>query len=83
MGTEKWPHQPNQPCIGFLPQQEVPDPLQRNPKEMQKWASAGMDGYIGPQTILAWQKKLGTPIDGTVSSPSAMVKKLQKWCNQK
>lgn len=33
-----------------------------------------MDGYIGPQTILAWQKKLGTPIDGTVSSPSAMVK---------
>ena len=39
--------------------------------------------YIGPQTILAWQKKLGTPIDGTVSSPSAMVKKLQKWCNQK
>ena len=34
-----------------------------------------MDGYIGPQTILAWQKKLGTPIDGTVSSPSAMVKK--------
>ena len=42
-----------------------------------------MDGYIGPQTILAWQKKLGTPIDGTVSSPSAMVKKLQKWCNQK
>ena len=52
-------------------------------KEMQKWASAGMDGYIGPQTILAWQKKLGTPIDGTVSSPSAMVKKLQKWCNQK
>ena len=52
-------------------------------KEMQKWASADMDGYIGPQTILAWQKKLGTPIDGTVSSPSAMVKKLQKWCNQK
>jgi hypothetical protein len=50
---------------------------------MQKWASAGMDGYIGPQTILAWQKKLGTPIDGTVSGPSAMVKKLQKWCNQK
>ena len=50
---------------------------------MQKWASAGMDGYIGPQTIRAWQKKLGTPIDGTVSSPSAMVKKLQKWCNQK
>ena len=32
---------------------------------MQKWASAGMDGYIGPQTILAWQKKLGTPIDGS------------------
>lgn len=44
-------------------------------KEMQKWASAGMDGYIGPQTILAWQKKLGTPIDGTVSSPSCHGKK--------
>ena len=36
------------------------------------------DGFLG-RVVDA----LGTPIDGTVSSPSAMVKKLQKWCNQK
>lgn len=51
-------------------------------KALQKWAGVTADGYIGPQTIRAMQKKLGTPQDGTVSNPSAMVKALQTWCNK-
>ena len=51
-------------------------------KAMQKWAGVTADGYIGPQTIRALQKKLGTPVDGVISYPSAMVKALQEWCNR-
>lgn len=51
-------------------------------KALQKWAGVTADGYIGPQTIRAMQKKLGTPIDGVISYPSAMVKALQEWCNR-
>ena len=54
-------------------------------KAIQKWAgmaSSAQDGEIGPATIRALQKKLGTPIDGRVSNPSQMVKALQKWANK-
>lgn len=51
-------------------------------KAMQKWAGVTADGYLGPQTIRALQKKLGTPVDGVISYPSAMVKALQEWCNR-
>lgn len=54
-------------------------------KAMQKWAgmaSTNCDGEIGPDTIKALQKKLGTPADGYVSSPSKMVKALQEWANK-
>jgi len=53
-------------------------------KAMQKWAgmaASSQDGEIGPATIKALQKKLGTPVDGKVSNPSQMVKALQKWAN--
>lgn len=50
-------------------------------KAMQKWAGVTADGYLGPQTIRAFQKKLGTSVDGVISYPSAMVKALQEWCN--
>ena len=53
-------------------------------KAMQKWAgmpTGKRDGEIGPDTIKALQKKLGTPVDGKVSNPSEMVKALQKWAN--
>ena len=49
---------------------------------MQRWAGVTEDGYIGPQTIRALQKKLGTPVDGVISYPSAMVRALQEWCNR-
>ena len=53
-------------------------------KAMQKWAgmpTSQQDGEIGPVTIKAFQKKLGTIQDGFVSNPSQMVKALQKWVN--
>ena len=54
-------------------------------KAMQKWAGmkeSACDGEIGPKTIEAFQKKLGTKVDGCVSAPSSMVKALQKWANE-
>lgn len=54
-------------------------------KAMQKWAgmaSSDRDGEIGPKTIKAFQKKLGTTVDGKISNPSQMVKALQKWANE-
>lgn len=53
-------------------------------KALQKWAgmpTAAQDGEAGPDTFRAMQRKLGTYEDGRVSSPSAMVKALQKWAN--
>lgn len=54
-------------------------------KAMQKWAGMPaneQDGEIGPKTIKAFQKKLGTTMDGKVSKPSQMVKALQRWANE-
>lgn len=51
-------------------------------RKLQEWAETTADGYIGPQTIRALQRKIGTPVDGVISNPSAMVKALQKWCNK-
>lgn len=54
-------------------------------KAMQKWAGVSIfsrDGEIGPKTIKAFQKKLGTTQDGYVSNPSQMVKALQRWANE-
>lgn len=53
-------------------------------KAMQKWADMPVyeqDGEIGPKTIKAIQKKLGTTVDGVVSKPSQMVNALQNWAN--
>lgn len=54
-------------------------------KALQEWAgmpSSDRDGEIGPKTIKALQKKLGTPVDGCVDNPSQMVKALQQWANK-
>lgn len=53
-------------------------------RAMQKWAGmkdSECDGEIGTDTIKAFQKKLGTTVDGYVSAPSDMVKALQTWAN--
>lgn len=54
-------------------------------KAMQKWADmpeSQRDGEVGPDTITAFQNKLGTKVDGYVSYPSNMVKALQRWANE-
>ena len=51
-------------------------------RKLQEWAGTTADGYIGPQTIRAMQCKFGTPVDGVISNPSAMVRALQEWCNR-
>ena len=40
-----------------------------------------VDGYMGTETISALQKYLGTYVDGVISSPSEMVKELQRRLN--
>lgn len=54
-------------------------------RAMQKWAGmpeSECNGEIDPKTIKAFQKKLGTKVDGYVSYPSNMVKALQRWANK-
>lgn len=50
-------------------------------KELQGLLGLDKDGNIGPDTIKALQKHLGTPVDGELSVPSLMVKELQKRLN--
>ena len=55
-------------------------------KAMQMWAGMSVsdqDGEIGPNTIKAIQRKLGTTQDGYFSYPSDCIKALQKWANSK
>ena len=49
---------------------------------IQNWLGVEADGYIGPNTISALQRKMGTPVDGCCSYPSAVVKAFQHWLNQ-
>jgi len=72
-------------CSGFDWKQKPNGQGSQLIKAMQKWANmptSECDGEIGPKTIKAFQKKLGTTVDGKVSYPSAMVKALQKWANE-
>lgn len=50
-------------------------------KALQKKLGVNTDGYIGSATVKALQKKLGTYVDGKISSPSSMVKALQRKLN--
>lgn len=36
-----------------------------------------VDGKLGPKTISKWQKIMGTPVDGKISSPSQLVEAVQ------
>lgn len=51
---------------------------------MQQWAgmaASDCDGEIGPATIKAIQRKMGTTQDGLFSAPSECIKALQRWAN--
>lgn len=50
-------------------------------KALQRKLGTSVDGYVGPGTIAALQRHLGTGADGKVSSPSPMVKDLQRRLN--
>ena len=45
-------------------------------------ASGDQDGKIGPQTIRALQRYLGTRVDGVISRDSSAVMALQRRLNQ-
>ena len=49
---------------------------------IQRKVGVNPDGLIGYDTISAMQRWLGTPVDGCVSNPSAMVKAFQHWLNE-
>ena len=50
-------------------------------KAIQRKVVVDDDGFIGPETIKGLQAWMGTEQDGFISSPSALVKALQIWCN--
>ena len=50
-------------------------------KVIQKHVGVTQDGYFGPVTYRAMQRKLGTPVDGKVSRPSLMWKQIQRDIN--
>lgn len=50
-------------------------------KVIQKHVGVHQDGYFGPVTYRAMQRKLGTPVDGKVSRPSLMWKQIQRDIN--
>lgn len=40
-----------------------------------------VDGYMGPSTISALQRYFNTPVDGVISTPSLVIKELQRRLN--
>lgn len=42
-----------------------------------------VDGYLGPLTISEWQRIMGTPVDGEIWKPSALVTAVQQHLNAK
>ncbi|WP_143194230.1 N-acetylmuramoyl-L-alanine amidase [Micromonospora sp. CB01531] len=42
-----------------------------------------VDGQLGPATITRWQQIMGTPVDGRITEPSALVKAVQRHLNAK
>ncbi len=41
-------------------------------------AGLALDGVLGPRTITRWQQVMGTPADGTISTPSALIRAVQR-----
>ena len=51
------------------------------PPALQKRLGVDRDGKIGPQTISALQRHLGTSVDGVISRESRAVMALQRRLN--
>lgn len=50
-------------------------------RSMQKWLCITVDGNMGPGTIKALQKRMGTTQDGVISLPSDVVREMQRRLN--
>lgn len=50
-------------------------------RSMQKWLGVEADGNMGPGTIKALQKRMGTTQDGVISLPSDVVREMQRRLN--
>ena len=50
-------------------------------KAMQVHVGVEDDGYLGQDTARAWQRYLGTPVDGRFDNPSSFIKAFQNWLN--
>jgi peptidoglycan hydrolase-like protein with peptidoglycan-binding domain len=61
------------------PPKPAPAPAAPTPRPEQ----LSVDGMLGPKTISALQRTLGTPVDGVISRPSMMVRALQTFLNQR
>lgn len=49
----------------------------------KRGATLDVDGVIGPKTIAAWQRQMGTPADGVVSGPESLfVQAVQGYLNR-
>lgn len=68
---------------GLVSVEWVPNPSGNSAivKWLQRKVGVTEDGIIGPDTISAMQRWLGTPVDGCISAPSACIKALQTWLN--
>ncbi len=51
-------------------------------RAIQEMVGADIDGVIGPATISAMQVYFGTPVDGCISGPSALIMAIQDWLNK-
>lgn len=58
----------------------LPAPIPAPKPTFEKLA---VDGELGPKTIKRWQQVMGTPADGKISNPSALVKAVQRHLNRK
>lgn len=52
-------------------------------RAMQKWLKVTIDGHMGPKTIEALQRKMGTAVDGVLSRPSPCIKAFQHYLNER
>lgn len=53
------------------------------PRPVPRPGVLAVDGGLGPATITAWQKVMGTPVDGRISANSSLVVAVQRALNAK
>jgi hypothetical protein len=58
----------------------TPSPSPSTPSSPQR-DDLEVDGKLGPLTITKWQQVMGTPVDGVISSPSDLVRAVQRRLN--